>query len=204
VKNTLIVISSNREMEPQTRDSVQALCSAGAQLLLERGSACVTFARCRALSLACEHLRGAFAERDVVLMLDDDMIVPLEAAQAVVDAARSSGTPHAAAYATVVKRLAAARWDGHPGLWRTGLGCVAIPKAKLFELEERSESFEMNGKAYTAFTSAGAHRGVWMGEDFRLCENLGGVRLLPIAVGHVKKWPLWPDQATLDNIAKDP
>ncbi len=201
MKNTLIVMSSNREVENRTRESVDALCARGAQLLLERGSACVCFARCRALSLACENLRGACADRDVVLMVDDDMEIELGSAQKVVDWARSSGVPTSAAYATITSNLAGCLWKGHPGKWLAGLGCLAIPVPLLFELEERSDSFEMNNKAYSAFTWVGAENGEWVGEDYRLCMNLGGVHLLPIGVGHIKKWRIQPDQDTLQRIA---
>lgn len=210
MKTTLLVISSNREWEHETKESVRELRKAGAQLLHESGSSCVTFARNRALSLACEALRGACADRDTILMLDDDMQVSLETAQLVVDATRLNGIPAAAAYATVVGTLAASRWHDAPQpepeapikLWRTGLGCLAIPAKLLLELERDSASFAMRGKVYSEFTWTGAEAGEWVAEDFRLCMQLGGVQLLPLAVGHIKKWPIWPDDDTLARIAK--
>ena len=74
MKNTLVVMSSNRELEKQTKATLQNLSNLGAMLLMERGSADVAFARCRALSWACEKLRE-HPERDVVLMIDDDSAV---------------------------------------------------------------------------------------------------------------------------------
>lgn len=201
MKKTVVVMSSNREMEEGTRETLKALSAAGAARVLERGSSDVAFARCRALSFACDALRAELHDRDVVLMLDDDMDVPLETAQAVVDAARSSGVACAAAYATVTAKLAASRWPGHPGLWVVGLGCVAIPAALLLDLEKRSDSFEVSGRVYTAFTWAGATGGEWVAEDYRLSMQLGGVKLLPLGVGHIKKWTLWPDANTLEQIA---
>lgn len=202
MKRTLIVMSSNREVEMRTQDSLAALQRAGGLLLVERGSACVAFARCRALSLACELLQGAHADRDVVLMVDDDMEIELETAQKVVDAARSSGVASSAAYATVASRLAGTRWRERPDRWLVGLGCLAIPTPLLLELEQESASFEMNGKAYSEFTWTGAEKGEWIGEDYRLSQRLGGVNLLPLAVGHIKKWRIAPDQETLNEIAK--
>jgi hypothetical protein len=81
------------------------------------------------------------------------------------------------------------------------LGCVAIPRALLLDLEERSESFELNGKLYSAFTWCGPEKGGWVAEDFRLSINLGGVHLCPLAVGHIKKGALWPDDETLEQLA---
>jgi len=197
MKKTLIVISSNRGWARELEQSLEAMQSAGAILLEEYGSPCVCFARCRALSMACETLRS-FADRDVVLMVDDDMQIPLATAQLVVDEARERGEACSAIYATQSRTIAAEqRKDGR---WMTGCGTLAIPRHMLLELEQRSPSFEMRGKAYTAFTSTGARNGRWMGEDFTLCDNLGGVHLLPAAVGHVKPVPLWPDDETLARI----
>ena len=200
MKNTIVVVSSNRELEKQTKQTLQGLADLGALLLMETGSADVAFARCRALSWTCEKLRE-YPDRDIVLMLDDDMEVPAETAQTLADKARELGRACSAVYATLTAKVAAARWPGHPGLWLVGLGCVAIPRALLLELEERSESFEVNGRFYSAFTWSGPDNGNWVAEDFRLSINLGGVHLCPLAVGHIKKGALWPDDETLEQLA---
>lgn len=201
MKNTIIVMSSNREIEAATKRTLQNLTDLGAIVLLETGSADVAFARCRALSWACEKLRE-YPERDVVLMLDDDMEVPAETAQALVDRARELRRACSAVYSTLTARVAAARWPERPGLWLVGLGCVAVPRALLLDLEERSESFEINGRVYSALTWSGPEDGNWVGEDFRLSKNLGGVHLCPLAVGHIKKGALWPDEETLAQLAR--
>ena len=126
MKNTIVVMSSNREVERQTKHTLQNLANLGAILLMETGSADVAFARCRALSWACDKLRE-YPERDIVLMLDDDMDVPAETALAVADKARELGRACSAVYATLTAKVAAARWAEHPGLWLVGLGCVASP-----------------------------------------------------------------------------
>jgi len=202
MNKTLVVMSSNREVEKQTKHTLQNLANLGAMLLMETGSADVAFARCRALSWACDTLRE-HPDRDIVLMLDDDMDVPVETAQALADKARELGRACSAVYATLTAKVAAARWAERPGLWLVGLGCVAIPRALLLELEERSESFELNGKFYSAFTWCGPEKGGWIAEDFRLSINLGGVHLCPLAVGHIKKGALWPDDETLEQLAQD-
>ncbi len=202
MKNTIVVMSSNRELEGATKRTLQNLTDLGALVLLETGSADVAFARCRALSWACEKLRE-YPERDVVLMLDDDMDVPAETAQTLTDRARELGSACSAVYATLTARVAAARWPDHPGLWLVGLGCVAIPRGPLLDLEERSESFEVNGRFYSAFTWSGPENGNWLAEDFRLSINLGGVHLCPLGVGHIKKGALWPDDETLEQLARE-
>lgn len=200
MKNTIVVMSSNREVERQTKNALQNLANLGAMLLMETGSSDVAFARCRALSWACDMLRE-HPDRDIVLMLDDDMDVPVETAQALADQARERGRACSAVYATLTAKVAASRWADHPGLWLVGLGCVAIPRALLLALEERSESFEVSGRFYSAFTWSGPENGGWVAEDYRLSINLGGVHLCPLAVGHIKKGALWPDDETLEQLA---
>lgn len=199
MKSTVVVMSSNRSMEPQTKETLNALAQKGANLLMESGSPDVAFARNRALSFACNYLREN-PERRTVLMVDDDMQFPPETAQELVNKSRELGRACSAVYATISKKVAAARWK--PGLWVVGLGCLAIPRELLLELEERSESFEMLGKFYTAFTWCGPSKGEWIGEDFRLSMNLGGVHLCPLPVGHIKKGSLWPDDETIAELAR--
>jgi len=200
MKNTLVVMSSNREVEKQTKNTLQNLASLGAMLLMETGSADVAFARCRALSWACQKLRE-YPERDIVLMLDDDMEVPAHTAQALADKARELGRACSAVYATLSAKVAASRWADHPDLWLVGLGCVAIPRDLLLDLEQRSESFEVGSGVCRAFTWSGPDRGTWIAEDYRLSINLGGVHLCPLPVGHIKKGALWPDDETIDRLA---
>jgi len=201
MKNTIIVMSSNGELEKQTKTTLQNLTAAGALVLMETGSADVAFARCRALTWACEMLRH-HPERDVVLMLDDDMEVPIETAQLLADAARERGQACSAVYATLTANVAASRWPGHPGLWLVGLGCLAVPRSLLLELERRVEAFEVAGRTYRAFTWCGPECGDWIAEDYRLSMNLGGVCLCPLAVGHIKKGALWPDDETIAQLQR--
>lgn len=186
--------------EKETKTSVLAVCKLGAHRMIESGSSDVSFARSRALSFACEAIRGELAECDVVLMVDDDMEFSPEMAQEVVDKCRELGRPTSAAYATLTSKLAAMRW--RDGLWCCGLGLFAIPVPMLLELEARSESFELFGKAYSQFTWSGADRGQWFSEDFRLCIELGGAVLLPLGAAHIKKAALLPDDETIEQIRR--
>ncbi len=200
MKKTVVLVSSNRQLEKQTQDTLRRFGRLGATTLLESGSPDVAFARCRALSFACSHLRE-FPEKDTVLMMDDDMEVADDTAQAVVDKSRELGIACAAVYSTLSAKIAASRWAERPGLWLSGLGLMAIPRALLLELEENSESFSIRGMHYSAFTWCGPQNGEWVAEDFRLSMRLGGVHLCPLGVGHIKKGALWPDDETLAKIA---
>lgn len=208
--NVLVLMATNRELEPQTRQCVAAMRRLGAAYLAVQGHSDVTQARNHELSLGCEALRN-HPERDAVLMLDDDMVVPPETALELVREALASGHACSAAYATAGAKLAGGRWrprgggDWTEGLkerWLMGLGCIAIPAPLLLQLERESASYEVLGKVYSEFTWSKAEDGGWVAEDFRLSKRLGGVRLLPIGVGHVKKGELWPDDETIAAIAE--
>jgi hypothetical protein len=197
---TLVLVSSNREIEPETKLTLHALQKAGAVVLVESGSADVAYARNRALSFACDMLRER-EQLSAVLMLDDDMCVEVSTAQRLVDRARECERAVSAVYATRNSKLAGCRWPHHPGRWLVGLGCVAIPRALLLALELRSERFASMDRFLRAFTWCGAEDGNWIAEDYRLSMRLGGVELEPVGVGHIKKGALWPDEETIAAIA---
>lgn len=211
MKNIVLVTSSNREAEKHTRRLWLALQQQGAIFAEQTGSPDVAFARNMALSAACNALRN-FPEREAVVMMDDDMIGPPKSIERLVEAALKTGKACSAVYATQSAHLAATRWrikgevqrdaDGR-SLWFVGLGLIAIPRDLLLAVEARRPSFKYKDKVLTAFCEAGVIDGEWLAEDYQLSRNLGGVRLEPIGFGHIKKTPLWPDQETLDLIAKD-
>lgn len=200
MNRTLLLISTNREPEPETKQTIAEFHRHGVKILIEQGSADVAFARNRALSFACEQLRS-FEEIDTVLMMDDDMAVYLETGQQLITRSRELGRAVSGVYATKTSKLAGCPWPDHPGLWLVGLGCVAIPRKLLLELEAESESFEGGGRFMSEFTWTCAENGGWVAEDFRLSMRLGGVHMEPVALGHVKKGVLWPDDDTLKRIA---
>lgn len=208
MKNVLLLVSSNRELERTTAACVNELRRAGAQMILESGSSDVSQARNSALAAACEALRER-PEFEVVLMMDDDMVCPIETAGELVKEAISSGYACSAAYATAAGKLAGSKWPPAKGAewpeglkvrWQVGLGCLAIPRDRLLELEQRAASYEIRGRVLSEFTWSRAENGEWIAEDFRLCRQLGGVRLLPLGVGHIKKGEIWPDDETLAAI----
>jgi hypothetical protein len=113
-------------------------------------------------------------------------------------------------YPTAIGELAAnSRLCPFPGKWITGLGFLAIPRAALLALADDSPAFEWRaGQMAWAFCESKVHylgdgeqqRTMWIGEDYCLCLRLGGVDLLPIAVGHLKTVPLTADEETLRRI----
>jgi hypothetical protein len=209
VKNTVIVCSTNRAVQDQTRQAIEYLCSQGAELIWQTGSADVAFARNVALTgaLRCvaTHNKVRPEPIDVVLMVDDDMTFTLEQAQELVTHARETGVAVSAMYATLMGTLAATRLytpPGEPQRWLAGLGLLAIPFPLLQELARRSEIFQSHGEERIEFTWAAAHNGEWFAEDYVLCRRLGGVHLLPMGVGHLKVIPVYPDAETIGRIAR--
>jgi hypothetical protein len=211
LQNLILVTSSNRGAEKHTARLFAALEAAGAAHVKQDGSPDVAFARCMALTAACAVLR-ARPEREAVLMMDDDMICPVETLRELVQRAVDSGKACSAVYATQSGHLAATRWkvggeqkrdvDGRM-LWLVGLGAVAIPRELLLEVDDALPKFTYRGQRLTAFCGSYAEDGEWWGEDYDLSRNLGGVRLEPLGVGHIKKTPLWPDGETLQLIANE-
>jgi hypothetical protein len=215
MKRTLVLITSNRELKGLTKECVLEFRKAGAELLMVDGGSDISQARNAALSTACNYLRQDGSERDVVLLLDDDMVLSSDGAMALLDGARAFGVPCSGVYAVAPEhdqkvghsRLAGGPWQGQrfeggAQKWRMGLGCLAVPTAMLLELEQRSESYAVRGTQYSAFTWSTCENGEWIAEDFRLCQRLGGVRLLPVGAGHVKEITLWPDPSTLEGVRR--
>ncbi len=168
---------------------------------------------------------GTQTMRDTFLMVDDDMLFTPEHAQILINHSRTHQRPASAMYATLHGTIAASPFHDHPAdddktiallraanvqpqRWVAGLGLLAIPVALLLELEAKQPKFKFpdltqEGRPLidnTAFTSSGAMNGEWWSEDYTLCRNLGGVHLLPMAVGHLKTIPIYPDEETVRRI----
>lgn len=230
MKHTIVVCSSNRPIQDETRKAIDRLRVAGAQLILQVGSPDVAYSRNIALtgvlrfvatrnkaaaapkqsSFALQYDPGGCAEPppaiDTVLMVDDDMMFTLEEAQALVTHSRAHNVGASAMYATVGGTLAATRLYTPPGetqRWLVGLGLLALPFAELQAVAKRSETFEAYGQEHVEFCWTAAYKGQWQAEDYSLCRRFGGVHLLPIAAGHLKTVPIYPDAETVRRIAEN-
>lgn len=199
MRGVIVVYSTNRPVERETYATLLALGKAGADIIEQVGSPDVVLARNVALNLVVERL-WQDSERDVVFMVDDDMIFPLELAQDLVDAARATGDPVSACYVDTRGRIAAQPY--HDGKFLVGLGCLAVPAKKLLDLFKRSRKLEIHGALdMREFTWSGRSEEAieYVTEDFRLCMRLGGARLLPLPAGHIKKRVLFPTQEGMEK-----
>lgn len=190
MKDVLVVVSSNNGVEPETRMCIDKLREEGASYIEQQGTSDVAMARNIALTLACAELKKA-PSLNTVLMIDDDMHFTLEDAKAVTSAAKDCAV---SGVAITSKRMFA----HHPiskTRWAGGLFFLAIPRAILLDLSERSKVVEIRGAEgnwpCTVFTWTGAEDRRWVGEDIRLSSRLGGVQLAPIPIGHLKKQALY-------------
>lgn len=201
MKNVVLAVATNRPIHSATREALMRLQIAGATLNTVEGSSDVALARNITLSSVLEVFR-ADESRDVALLVDDDMVFSLKQARTVCRYASANQVATSAVYPTAIGGMAAStQFSPIPGRWVAGLGFFAIPRALLFKLAEDSTRFLWRGKELYEFTNSAVHDGLWIGEDYWLSIRLGGVELLPIAVGHLKMIPLFADRTTLEKIA---
>ena len=212
MKKTLLVMSSNRNMDHRVYEAVVRATRVGAKFIHQRGSADVAYARCVALSSAAQFMID-HPDFDTALMVDDDIVFDVEHAQTVVDYARKTGRASSGAYGSHQGIITAVEWEGHrctccdKKLYLVGLGFLAIPRGQLLELYEHSERFEAwSGETrqfspVRAFTWTGldsrdaGDKREWFAEDYQLSKRLGGAHLLKVTVGHIKPMALIADLA---------
>lgn len=206
MENTLLVCSSNRQIDERTRQCIVALTRLGMPFLHQKGSADIAYARNLALTAACDFL-DKHPEMKTVLMVDDDMTFTPEQALDLIMHSRSTGVPASGVYGTLNGIVAGIRHRNiKPQLWLVGLGLLAVPREKLMILRDASVRYETNDQsefkhAYQfTWTGVDPETSQWVAEDFRLCERFGGVHLLPIPLGHVKSVEIFPDESTLDQV----
>jgi len=197
MKRILFVYSSNRTPCVEFTQSLQACVSDGAGVIEQRNTVDLAMARNSALTSAFQALLTG--RHDVVLMVDDDMQWKPQDATRISDHVRASGHAASAAYVMKDGRLAA-HYVGPR--WRCGLGFLAIPATEIKRLSSKSLPYAgADGASTLEFTRSGVierdGRRVWLPEDYCLSERLGGVDLLPIAVGHVKSVVLSPNESKL-------
>ncbi len=204
MKRTLVLCTSWQGPIDQTRATIDQLAQAGASKVFHTGVTDVSLARCLALSLAVEVSRRA-PELQTLLLLDDDISVTLEDAQALVDACRELRNPVSGVYGTAMGKVAAQLMGGEGSLWLTGLGFFAMPLALLRAIADQLPELEHCGKRLKPFCGTGLHPkappGTWTSEDFWFCRELGGVYLAPIPAVHWKRLPIRAPQRTLEEVA---
>ncbi len=186
MKDILIVVSTNRGIDRLTEESINPLVLERAEMVKQMGTSDVALARNIALSLACKTL-AEYPNLKTVLMIDDDMTFSKEDAYRVVQKSQDENVPVAGAFITQSGNLAAKPMS--KTRWQTGLAFLAIPAKLLMNLRAVSKKVLDD---VSVFTWSGEDSGEWVPEDYRLCRRLGGVKILPVTIGHLKKIPVCP------------
>lgn len=205
MKRVLVVCSTVR-MVDATREAISRVMAAGATYVQQSGSSDVTIARNLALTAACRTLRDK-PELDVVLLVDDDMVFTTQDVVTITEHVRASKHAASGAYVNLRGQLTVNLYKPELGLWLAGLGFLAVHRELLLDVERMSHEINYSGTRFFAFTESCAIRDPgtglyhWSSEDLTLCRRFGGVELLPIAVGHVKPVPMYPDAESIAKIA---
>ena len=197
MKNLLVLTPSRRGVHALTRTCIAALEREGAERLDLTGCSDVALAR----NLLLTQALTVPSERDMLLLVDDDMSFSLDQAKAVIASATLSCTPTSACYATNAGSLAHTRRKG--GRWNSGLGFLALPRVVLAALAaELTELPAINGSKIKPFCQCrpSPDGSEWFSEDYWFTEQLGGVELLSVAVAHIKEMPIRPDAYTLAHL----
>lgn len=213
MKHTLVVVTSNRNVEKRTAQCLDLLVQRGAGRLDVDDIGDVTLARNVALTRALLLLQREGSRFDCVLLVDDDMVFSGEQAQQLVDYVRHNMKPASAAYVLGNGRDAFTHYQFDR--WTTGAGFLCLHRQHLEKLAiEARRGRPVRGSTEWLFefcTSGFRQEGVdlvWEPEDTSLTRRLGGVVLLPIGVGHVKRSVFRPSDALAqfitDTIAQHP
>lgn len=186
----------------ETAESIRSL---GANIPLLKLPNCsdVSLARSRLFTKAVELLRSE-PRFDVVLCVDDDMVFGPVEAQTVITLARERQCGVSAVYTAAAGFVCATPMPGVAGRYLTGLGFLAVPVPLLLNLADRLAPVRGPLGELLPFATSGPRYDLdppqWEPEDFSFTRRIGGVHLAPVAVGHCKKVPLWPDDETLARV----
>lgn len=188
MKDVLIVVSTNRGIDRLTEECINPVLLERAEMVKQMGTSDVALARNYALTDACRVLRQ-YKNLETVLMIDDDMTFTKEQAYEIVDTAKLKNKAVAGTFITQSGVLAAKPLTNKS--WVCGLAFIAFPAKLLLAIQDKSRIVTIGTKdPITVFTWSGEDEGQWVSEDYRLCRRLGGIELLPIPIGHLKKIPL--------------
>ncbi len=233
MKKTTVLCVTHDRPQMETSMALNRLAALGAPTMLYNGLADVALARSlfmtrvlyNAHTVTPAMIQGPPKPppgRDVLLLVDDDMLFQPEVVQELVSHCRMHQRAVSAAYVTNRGGLAAMPMPDGKG-WLVGLGLIAIPMVKLVELAARSTKCStVNKEALFELTWTGSpkrtmgHSGPfaeggitvdqidglvpWLSEDYRLCYRLGGVDMLPLKAAHLKMRALLPNDVQLDAI----
>lgn len=203
MQKTLILLVTHRGICDETTEAIERLkCPSVVKIL-----GCPDQSKARSMGIDQALAGSEGTPIDTILLLDDDMVFDAISVQMIVSQSRRTGEACSGVYMTKEGKLCARPLlqlvitPGSPTRWLTGLGCLAVPRARLERIKVRLPSTA----GITHWCQSGKHPeypGEWFPNDFWCCANLGGVLLLPVPFGHVKRMPIWPDERTLREVMR--
>ena len=170
----------------------EMLASLGFKTVKASGHADVGFAKNVVFSKALHNRR----EEKALVHIDDDMHFSPQDVRELVAGCLKKNRPVSGAYVSDEGTPVLMKWGNK---FLTGTGFFAVPFDTLEELARQSQSLMYKGNQVWALTWSGPGHGSWLSSDYRLCSRLGGVELLPIAVGHVKETILRPTDEQINK-----
>lgn len=211
LRETIVCCNSYRGMQKQTEQCLKALTAGpdGAEMMTVTGCPDLAEARSLLLTRAMDRAKArAFGKAPATLLLivDDDMVFSREQALELLTITKVVGHPTSGVYSTSEGRLAAQPWSDLPKRWLAGFGFMAVPIAKMREVEESLPLLQEGDHQIRMWCGSGENPkrpGIWCIDDYWFCLHFDGVRLSPIGVGHIKTVPLYPSDETLKLIAQD-
>lgn len=200
MQKTVILLVTHRGLVDEAAESVAKLhCPSVIRL---KGIPDQSKARSMGMDLAFDKTEGT--EIDTVLLLDDDVVFEPKVVLDLVAHSRRTGECCSGVLITAGGQLCArpypqlVRVPGAPATmrWLTGLGCLAVPRARLAKIRDKLPKTA----GITHWSRSGPHPdypGEWFPNDFWFCHHFGGVLLFPLAFGHLKTVPILPDERML-------
>jgi hypothetical protein len=195
MQRTVIVLVTHRGLADDTAECVAKL---GCPSII-KVKGCPDQSKGRSMSIDAAFDKTSGTAIDTVLLLDDDQIFDQKTVLDLVEHSRTTQECCSGVTVTADGKLCArplsqlVRIPGSPVRWLTGLGCLAVPRARLVKLRDTLPKTA----GITHWCRSGPHPdypGEWFPNDFWFCHHFGGVLLIPLAFGHLKFMPIWPDE----------
>lgn len=194
----------SQETERSVGDAVREFGESETVRVVLRGASNVATARNVAYTAVHDDLeREGWKPSAVIVSIDDDMSFQPQSLADLVKHVRRNARPASGVYPTAEGKLHGTNTRGVE--WECGLGFCAFSVAHLQDLAARLPLLAMGDSRVRPFCCDGQHPTLpssWTPEDWWFSRELGGFDLLPIPVGHLKTFPIWPDAETLRRIAE--
>lgn len=191
--DVLVVQTLYRTVDVRCQMCTEKLQQAGYKVAKVAGDADITASMNYTLTMALKNI----GDNRILVLIDDDMVFKVEDVDNLVSFARESAEPVAGVAVNHDGRVIGTERLPN-GLALTGTAFFAIKFSRLesFTSECRVYPYPKGDFAHVEFTWSSSG----LSPDFRLCRRLGGARIVPIPVGHLKPVVLYPTEAQVAEV----